>query len=72
MNALTRGRKNFRVRVGPLDPPLEGAYLLKDLPKGTTVLSRLSFHGGYEEACKTLGTLVRGCLVAVGGFTRGN
>ena len=68
MNALPRGKKNFpmvrefvhfKFVVGPLDPALHDESLLKDLPKGARVLSRLAFHGGCEEACKTLGTSLK-------------
>ncbi|CAE7826193.1 kanC [Symbiodinium sp. CCMP2592] len=63
LNALPRGRRNpalvqefvsFKFVAVPADPPSADESLLAGLPKGARVLSRLTFDGGYEEACKTL------------------
>ncbi|CAE7270705.1 dnajb6-b [Symbiodinium sp. CCMP2592] len=63
LNALPRGRRNpalvqefvsFKFVAVPADPPSTDESLLAGLPKGARVLSRLTFDGGYEEACKTL------------------
>ncbi|CAE7382974.1 unnamed protein product [Symbiodinium sp. CCMP2592] len=63
LNALPRGRRNpplvhefvsFKFVAVPADPPSTDASLLDGLPKGSRVLSRLTFDRGYEEACKTL------------------